>query len=150
MNSSKKIGTVMMVATSVLILAVVLMTIYLAWQMLHSPSLYISLLYHARFGIAALIISGSAATWFLTELLLIMNRVRLGKAFSTKTVSSLRHMAICCIIACAAFAMLAIEIQTLTYGICAGILAFGALAVFTLACVFKEAVRYKEENDLTI
>ena len=90
------------------------------------------------------------ALWLLAEFLLIMRTVQRGQPFVLRNVRSLLHIAICCGICAADMLFMVFVTPSVTLGICAGILAFGMLCAIVLAHVFRQAVLFKEENDLTI
>jgi len=98
-----------------------------------------------------LYIGGGMVIWLIVEFLLIMGSVKAGTPFIHRNVRSLAHIAVCCgICALDLLVYLLLFKQSIALGICAAILVFGSLCAIVLACVFKQAVLYKEENDLTV
>lgn len=98
----------------------------------------------------ALCVGSVAAIWFLVEMLRIMRLVMQGDPFCPRTVTSLWHIALCCAIAAAAVLFILFFRASFGLALCAAILLFGMLCATVLALVFRQAVRYKQENDLTI
>lgn len=147
MNSSRKLGA--------LVTAVIYAFIIIAFGLLISLPFILTpsaadLLGGRMVGFIALYIGGSSGIWLLIELLFIMKSVKAGTPFIFRNVSSLKRISLCCIIACCAVILVLCFRLSISFIICALILAFGALASFTLAGVFQQAVEYKLENDLTI
>jgi len=88
----------------------------------------------------------------LFSMLQIMRSVQKGNPFVMANVRSLRRIAAACLV-CAAD-LIAFRFVMQPYSIVllltVGILLFGMLCAIVLACVFNQAVLYKQENDLTI
>ena len=98
----------------------------------------------------AMYVGGAAGFWLLVEFLLIMRSVKAGTPFIDRNVRSLKHIAICCAIAAAAVIWIFCFRPAVGIGLCAVILIFGMLCAIVLASVFKQAVAYKQDQDLTI
>lgn len=86
----------------------------------------------------------------LVELLRIIHTVNAGNPFVKRNVSSLRRIALACLIAFLDIAFISFYRISLTLLICAALLFLGMLCAMTFAQVFGKAVFYKQENDLTI
>ncbi len=80
----------------------------------------------------------------------IMSTVDKGTPFILQNVRSLHYIAICCGVCALDFFFILFFNPSITLGLCAAILCFGCLCALVLGSVFGKAVRYKEENDLTI
>ncbi len=147
MISSKKMGGAVTAVIYVLILAALVLLISMPWVMGDDMA---RLLGGRAVGMTALYIGGGAGVWLLAELLFIMKSVKRGEPFIMRNVASLKRIALCCIISCSAVILVLCFRFSISFIICATILAFGALAAYTLSLVFRQAVEYKEENDLTV
>ena len=93
---------------------------------------------------------GIAAVVLIRELRRIFRTVLEENCFVTENVVSLRKMgnwsffiALMSLVRCIVFVTIAMGVMILVFGI-------AGLFSKVLACVFEEAVRYKEENELTI
>lgn len=95
-------------------------------------------------------IGGGAGMLLLVELLRIIHTVNAGNPFVKRNVSSLRRIALACLIAFLDIAFISFYRISLTLLICAALLFLGMLCAMTFAQVFGKAVFYKQENDLTI
>lgn len=94
-----------------------------------------------------------AAIWFMVQLLMIMKSVVAGTPFIMRNVRALKHIAITCFVAFLDFAGLIFAYRNFScvgLEICSVILLFGCLCAYVLSRVFAEAVRCKDENDLTV
>ena len=99
---------------------------------------------------AALYVGGAGAIWLVIEFLRLMRTVVRGTPFVYANVRSLRHIGVCCMICSAAIIFMLFFDFSVTLLICVGILLFGLLCSAVLAALWKKAVDYKQENDLTI
>ena len=96
-----------------------------------------------------LMLVGTLGLFIVLELI-IMLRTMLKNPFVKRNVKSLNIIGITAFITAGLFfvkCFLYVTFLTLAFGICLVIL---GLFAFTLANLFKKAVEYKEENDLTI
>ena len=96
-----------------------------------------------------LMLAGTLGLFIVLELI-IMLRTMLKNPFVKRNVKSLNIIGFTAFITAILFfvkCFLYVTILTLAFGICLVIL---GLFAFTLANLFKKAVEYKEENDLTI
>lgn len=110
---------------------------------------YINNSYMATFTVI-IFVSGVICTYILFVLRQMYKSLLVGNPFTDKNVSSLRKIAVCCIIiAIIYFAKLFIVFTFATLVICA-IFVVGCLFCLTLKDLFKQAINYKAENELTI
>jgi len=111
------------------------------------------LLYYFKYYVPTLIfmyVGGAAGFWLMIEFLLIMQSVKAGTPFIWRNVKSLRHIALSCAVASAAFLFMICFDPFVPFFICLVIMLFGMLCAIVLSCVFKQAVEYKQDSDLTI
>ena len=95
----------------------------------------------AYFGVAAVMVADSLLFWLLV-------RVRKGLVFTEKSVALIRGVSWCCFALCGAFLLFAIYFQ---YAFAAAFAAaFLGLCLRVVKNVIEEAVRIKNENDLTV
>lgn len=97
-----------------------------------------------------LYIGGLLAIWMMVEFILIMHTVKTGNPFVPRNVTSLAHISICAGACAADIAFMLIFFRSIPLLLCIMIFVFGCLTAAVLASVFREAVRFKQENDLTI
>ena len=97
-----------------------------------------------------LVPSGLGALYFLWQLKIIFKTLIGGNPFVSANITCLRKMSVCCFIIAVIF--LARAVFYFTFEIAAVILVFivGGLFCLTLKDLFKQAVSFKEENDLTV
>lgn len=93
---------------------------------------------------------GIAAYWLIYEFRVIMDSVQKGTPFVTRNVQALKHIAICCGWAAADIIFILFFTFSVPLVLCAFVLTFGMLCAIVLASVFRQAVEYKQETDLTI
>ncbi len=89
------------------------------------------------------------ALWVLGEMVLMVRTVT-EDPFVPRNVSALRRVAIAAVGASALFLLKSVAYFTILTAVCSALLAIGALCAATLAGLFLRAVRFKQENDLTI
>lgn len=97
-----------------------------------------------------LLVSGMAAVYILFQLKKIFKTIGKGNPFIVQNVNALRKMAVACALIAGVYALKSIFAFTLTTGMISLVFAVAALFCLTLKDVFKQAVWYKEENDLTV
>ncbi|MGI6161002.1 MAG: DUF2975 domain-containing protein [Christensenellales bacterium] len=101
------------------------------------------------FVIILLMVSGSGTVWILIELISMMKSTR-KDPFITRNVTSLRRMGVIALFISALFFIKCIVYLTPLTLACALVLMLCGLFSLVLMDVFKQAVKYKQENDLTI
>ena len=97
-----------------------------------------------------LYVGGLCVIWLVIQFILIMKSVQQGSPFIYRNVKSLAHIAGCCAVCAVDMVYIQFFTESLTLLICGAILVFGCLCAIVLASVFRQAVLYKQENDLTI
>jgi len=105
--------------------------------------------FYRAFIVPFLMAEGCLGLWILGELLYILRSVPSGP-FIRKNVLSLRRMGIAGLIAGALFAGKCFYLLTPLTTACVFLLLICSLGAFTLSDLFRQAVLFKEENDLTI
>lgn len=99
---------------------------------------------------AVLILSGIAALYILWTLRCIFKTLLNTNPFTLENVDALRKMAVASFIISALYITKCLFWFTLGTAIIVIIFAIAGLFSLVLADVFKQAVQYKEENDLTV
>ena len=99
---------------------------------------------------AALYISGICAVYILFNLKRMFKTLITGNPFVDKNVSCFRKMAAACAVVAATYLIKCILLFTPASAIIALVFAVGCLFCLTLKDLFKAAIEYKEENELTI
>ena len=99
---------------------------------------------------AILISSGICSAYILFNLKRMFATLVEGNPFTEKNVTRFRKMAVCCLIIALIYVIKCIFL--FTYGTLIVVLVFvmGCLFCLTLKDLFKQAVNYKTENELTI
>ena len=92
----------------------------------------------------------AAAIWLLVEFWFIMLRIRQHRPFIRQNANSLLRIGICCGVASIDMLFIQFFRFTPTLLVCALILLFGLLCAMVFSNLFRQAIQYKEENDLTI
>ena len=94
--------------------------------------------------------AGLSALYFVWQLKLIFKTLVGGNPFVSENVTCLRKMSVCCFLISLIF--FARAFSRFTFETAAIILVFivGGLFCLTLKDIFKQAVAFKEENDLTV
>lgn len=142
------------IITMLLLFAFIAVIIFLLINITANPALYDFFSYQFRTGsrfelYLYLYGSGALALWILTELILVLYTLR-GDPFVLRNAAAFVRMG-----AAAEAAMLLFAYKSfmspsgMTY-IIACVTGLAGLFAFTLAEVFRKAVGYKQENDLTI
>lgn len=116
-------------------------------EILHDGYLYAS--NYKIFITVFLMIAGLLGLWIIAELIFVMRTIR-GDPFVRRNVTALRRIGSAAlaignmfIIKCIPFLTFLTLVSGVVFIVC-------ALVVFTLCALFAQAVRYKEENELTI
>ncbi|AGL00143.1 DUF2975 domain-containing protein [Desulfoscipio gibsoniae] len=97
-----------------------------------------------------LMLSGIAALYILWILRCIFKTLLNTSPFTLKNVDALRKMAVAAFVISTLYIIKCLFWFTLGTGIIVIIFAIAGLFSLVLADVFKQAVQYKEENDLTV
>ena len=93
--------------------------------------------------------AGSIAIWILIELILVL-RTLSSDPFVERNCRAFLRMGIVALITGALFIASAFVVFTFTTMICAVVMILCGMFALVLAEVFKKAIAYKRENDLTI
>lgn len=96
------------------------------------------------------IVCGLLCLGVLFEAYRILRRIRQNNPFCRGNAQSLRNAAFCALGLCAVFLIKMTFSPSILTLVCAGIFLLFALFVLVIAQLLLEAVRIKEENDLTI
>lgn len=99
---------------------------------------------------AYMYIGGIGAVWLIVEMIRIMYSVRSENPFVMRNVKSLKHMALAACIALIDNIIMMILKFSFVFVVVSGVLVLGILLAIVLEKVFRRAVEYKLENDLTI
>lgn len=97
-----------------------------------------------------LFVSGILCSYILFNLKQMYSSLLVGNPFVDKNVSHLRKMAVACFLISVIYALKCLFMFTLATVIISGIFIIGCLFCLTLKDLFKQAINYKTENDLTI
>lgn len=97
-----------------------------------------------------LIISGIAAVYILYEFKRMFKTLVGGNPFVAANVKSLKRMAVSCLIITAVYIIKCFTMFTFATVIIAIVFGIGTLFCLVLKDLFRQAVEYKEENDLTV
>ncbi len=97
-----------------------------------------------------LFISGALCTYILFNLRQMYKSLLVGNPFTDKNVSHFRKMAVTCAIISAMYLAKCVFMFTYATIVIAIIFAVGCLFCLTLKDLFKQAINYKTENELTI
>ena len=135
----------LMFVAGIVVLLTLPFTLKLAGQYLQSE-----LAKHYWYMLAILAISGLCGMWIVWELRRMMRTVLMQDCFVEENVTSLKRMGMISFIISVIYVTKIFVVPSPPTFIV--ILTFFIAGLFSevLACVFREAVRYKEENDLTI
>lgn len=95
-------------------------------------------------------ISGVCCAYILFNLKQMYKSLLVGNPFVDKNVSHLRKMAVACIIIAIVYAGKCLFMFTVATVIIAFVFMVGCLFCLTLKDLFKQAINYKNENELTI
>ncbi len=117
-------------------------TLLLRVRSLHSPYL----IAYA----AILTFSGMCCVYILFLLKQMYKSLLVGNPFVDENVRHLRKMALTCLIIGILYVIKSVFMFTVASPIIAGIFLVGCLFCLTLKDLFKQAINYKTENDLTI
>lgn len=107
----------------------------------------------ASYGVAFTIIvflSGLCCSYILFNLRQMYSSLLIGNPFTFKNVKHFRKMAISCIVISAIYAIKCFFMFTYATVVIAAVFAIGCLFCLTLKDLFKQAINYKTENELTI
>lgn len=97
-----------------------------------------------------LFLSGGCCTYILFNLKQMFKSLLVGNPFTDKNVSHFRKMAIACVIIAVIYIIKAIIMFTFATIVIATVFVVGTLFCLTLKDLFKQAINYKTENELTI
>lgn len=97
-----------------------------------------------------LILSGMCAVYILFILKKMFRTLLSGNPFVWDNVNCFRKIAVACAVVAVIYALKCVWQFTYACAIIALVFAVGCLFCLTLKDIFKQAVVYKEENDLTI
>lgn len=97
-----------------------------------------------------LFVSGLCCAYILFNLKQMYRSLLVGNPFVDKNVSHLRKMAVTCIVIALIYLIKCLFIFTLATLVIAAIFVIGCLFCLTLKDLFKQAINYKTENELTI
>ena len=95
-------------------------------------------------------LSGVACTYILFNLKQMYHTLLDGNPFVDKNISHFRKMAVTCFVVCVIYFAKCFFMFTFSTAIISAIFAVGCLFCLTLKDLFKQAVNFKAENDLTI
>ena len=104
---------------------------------------------YRTFILTFLMILGVFGIWIVGELIGIMHTVRVDP-FIKKNVSALRRIGILAVCVATLFAVKCVLFVTFLTVVCVFLFIICGMLAFTLCSLFKQAVAFKEENDLTI
>lgn len=99
---------------------------------------------------AILTFSGACCAYILFLLKQMYKSLLVGNPFVDENVRHLRKMAVTCLVIGILYVVKSIFLFTIATPIIAGIFLVGCLFCLTLKDLFKQAINYKAENDLTI
>jgi len=97
-----------------------------------------------------LFLSGLCCVYILFHLKQMYRTLLIGNPFVEQNVSHLRKMAVACTIIALIYLVKCFFMFTFATLVIAGIFVVGCLFCLTLKDLFKQAINYKTENDLTI
>ena len=97
-----------------------------------------------------LFVSGGLCSYILYKLRQMYKSLLIGNPFTDKNVGHFRKMAVACAIISAIYIAKCIFMFTYATVVIAAIFAVGCLFCLTLKDLFKQAINYKIENELTI
>lgn len=97
-----------------------------------------------------LLLSGLCAEYILYQLKCMFRTLKQGNPFIGQTVARFRKMAVACAVIALLYVVKLLFLFTLATVLIAMIFAIGCLFCLTLKDLFKQALLYKEENELTI
>lgn len=97
-----------------------------------------------------LIVSGAAAVYILYEFKRMFRTLVGGNPFVADNVNSLKRMAVSCIIITAVYVIKCFTMFTFATVVIVIVFGIGTLFCLVLKDLFRQAVEYKEENDLTV
>lgn len=106
-------------------------------------------LYQVPFGVI-LFLSGICCSYILFNLKQMFKSLLVGDPFIDKNVSHFRKMAVSCFIVAVIYIIKAVFMWTFATVVIAIIFVVGTLFCLTLKDLFKQAINYKTENELTI
>jgi len=95
-------------------------------------------------------VSGALCTYILFNLKQMYKSLLIGNPFTDQNVMHFRKMAVTCAIISVMYASKCIFMFTYATLVIAAIFAVGSLFCLTLKDLFKQAINYKKENELTI
>ena len=104
---------------------------------------------YRTFVIVFLEAAGIVALWVAVELVLILHTIR-RDPFVGRNVRALRRIGALALVLAALFFAKCVRYVTFLTIICGIVFVVCALVIFTVGVLFQKAVRYKEENELTI
>lgn len=99
---------------------------------------------------AVLYISGICSVYILFNLKCMFKTLIVGSPFVDKNVSGFRKMAVACAVIAASYIIKCVLLFTPASAVIALVFVVGCLFCLTLKDLFKAAIEYKEENELTI
>ncbi|MCH5211870.1 MAG: DUF2975 domain-containing protein [Oscillospiraceae bacterium] len=97
-----------------------------------------------------LIITGIAAVYILYEFKRMFRTLVGGNPFVAANVNSLKRMAVSCVIITAVYLVKCFMMFTFATVVIVIVFGIGTLFCLVLKDLFRQAVEYKEENDLTV
>ncbi len=106
-----------------------------------------------NYGIAFTVIvflSGLCCSYILFNLKQMYSSLLVGNPFTTKNINHFRKMAVACILVTMIYTAKCFFMFTYATVVIAVVFAIGCLFCLTLKDLFKQAVNYKTENELTI
>ncbi len=95
-------------------------------------------------------LSGICCSYILFNLRQMYSSLLVGNPFTLKNVNHFRKMAVACIIIATIYAIKCFLVFTYATVVIAAVFAIGCLFCLTLKDLFKQAINYKTENELTI
>lgn len=100
--------------------------------------------------LAFFILSGALCLGILFAAYRILGRIQKKRPFCLKNVKSMQRAAVCGVCLCALFFSKLLYSPSILTFVCAGIFLLCSLFLMVLAALVLEAVRLKDENDLTV
>lgn len=97
-----------------------------------------------------LFLSGAACVYILLNLRQMFKSLLVGNPFTDKNVLHFKRMAFACIIIAIIYIIKAVFLFTFATIVIAVVFIVGCLFCLTLKDLFKQAINYKTENELTI
>lgn len=98
---------------------------------------------------AFMMIVGSLGLWIVGELIVMLRTISSGP-FIERNYKALKRMGVASMLTAFLFFAKCLQYVTILTLVCGVLLLVCGLVAFTLCDLFRQAVRYKEENDLTI